>query len=187
MWDSTARIALPALALDPLTSFNWRSQSFSHWCSESTHCHRLHWTSSRNTSKNRYILTFVDCFTRWPEAIAARIAQLKPSPNISSTFTSAGTTLHERFSLIMDRLYSRFTKNKQLIEKAGTKQLFTPTYHPESNPAERLNQTIGTALRALIGQHKTDWTLPSFRASWHSSGCERTKTGYSPIFPSLWT
>lgn len=133
------------------------------------------------TSKNRYILTFVDCFTGWPEAIA--------TPDCTAeTFTKHFIDLYmcrhnpprEVLSDNGPAFAAAFTK--QLIETAGIKQLFTPTYHPESNPAERLNQTIGTALRALVDQHKTDWDyfLPFALRGIRVSPNERT--GFSPYY-----
>ena len=133
------------------------------------------------TSKNRYILTFIDCFTGWPEAIA--------TPDCTAeTFTKHFIDLYicrhnpprEILSDNGPAFAAAFTK--ELIEKAGTKQLFTPTYHPESNPAERLNQTIGTALRALVEQHKTDWDyfIPFALRGIRVSPNERT--GFSPYY-----
>ena len=97
-----------------------------------------------------YLLTMVDCTTRWPEAI---LLEDSKSETVTRAFITGWCA---RFGvpkvIIMDRKV-RFTTNlwTQVLEKLGIKASMTTTYHPQSNGmVERFHRTLKSALRCSL-------------------------------------
>lgn len=71
---------------------------------------------------------------------------------------------------------------KSLARKYGVQKIqYNALYHPQCNFAERVNKTVGTAIRSYIKEHK-DWDkyLPELQYALNSATHE--VTGYSPFF-----
>lgn len=132
---------------------------------------------------SKYLLTIVDRFSRWIEAI--------PLTN-STTSTVAHTLLHHwicRFgvptTIITDR-GPQFTSNlwHNIGLLLGWNHKPTTAYHPEANAlVERTHRTIKDGIRALLNQHPTDWpeTLPFVLFAM------RTTTDEKDVSPALLT
>ena len=104
----------------------------------------------------QYLLTCVDHFTRWPEAIplvdstAETVAQAFVQGWIAR-FGTPSTVTTDRGRQFESNLWRAFT---QLL---GTKHLHTTAYHPASNGlVERLHRQLKSALKAH--SHPERWT-----------------------------
>jgi len=134
----------------------------------------------RSSRQNQYILTCVDHFSKWAEAI----------PLANHTATSVARAL-------MTHIFSRFGAPLQLLSDRGSEfesQLFsqlmkwmeidklrTTAYQPSTNGAvERFHRTLNTMLGKVVSDTQRDWDekLPAVMAAYRASVHEAT--GYSP-------
>ena len=136
-----------------------------------------HPRSSRN---NQYILTLVDHFSKWAEAI--------PISNHKAPTVARALMVH---------VFSRFGAPKQLLTDRGPEfesvmfaqlmqwmeidKLRTTAYKPSTNGVvERFHRTLNTMLAKVVNDSQRDWderlplVMAAYRASPHSS------TGFSP-------
>ena len=106
----------------------------------------------QSNKSNLYILTFIDYFTKWPEAFplnnisSETIAQIM----VEEVFTRHGTPEH----VITDRgpqfMAQLFEKISELLD---TKHHKTMVYHPQSDGlVERLNQTLVQKIATYVDQ-----------------------------------
>ena len=106
--------------------------------------------------KNRYILTVVDCATRYPEAVAL--------PNIeTTTVAEALVQIFSRVGVPQEILSDQGTQfTSDLMRDIGRllsiKQMTTSPYHPACNGlVERFNGTLKKILRRICADRPTDW------------------------------
>lgn len=134
----------------------------------------------RSSRQNEYILTCVDHFSKWAEAIALR--------NHTATTVARALIVH---------VFSRFGAPRQLLSDRGREfesdlftelmkwmeidKLRTTAYQPSTNGAvERFHRTLISMLGKVVGESQRDWddrlpaVLAAYRASRHES------TGFSP-------
>ena len=129
----------------------------------------------RNANNNKFLLIFIDSFTRWIEV----------APCEDQTATTVAQKLIEhvvaRFGcplkIISDRGGSFYSSKimQSLYEKLKITPAYTLPYHPQSNgSAERSVKTIINGVRSLIDGTQLNWedTLPyvlmAYRATIHS-------------------
>lgn len=135
----------------------------------------------RSSSGHKYILVVMDTFTKMPllfpmrEATASAVAKRLEE----DVFLMFGIPSY----IICDN-GSEFTGNKfkQLAEGYKVKLLYNASRHPQANPTERLNRTIGPMLRAYVGENHRHWdqALPKIAFALRTAKSE--VTGYSPAF-----
>lgn len=134
----------------------------------------------RSSKSNQYILTLVDHFSKWAEAIPLR--------NHTAPTVARALMIH---------VFSRFGAPQQLLTDRGTEfesQLFqelmkwmeidklrTTVFHPSCNGmVERFHRTLNSMLAKAINESQRDWderlpiVLAAYRATPHES------TGLSP-------
>jgi transposase InsO family protein len=130
---------------------------------------------------NKYILVFVDHFTRWAE-----------------TFATTDMTATTVAQLFLDRIVCRFGAPLHLLSDRGkqfigevmeevlrltmTKALRTSGYHPQTNGVvERFNKSLVASLRALCNADPNNWdeALALATFSWNTSVHESTH--YTPF------
>ena len=129
---------------------------------------------------NRYIMTYVDYATRWPEAI--------PLPDITTErVADALIGIFSRLgfpSEILSDRGSQFTSTlmNEICRLINVKQSFTTPYHPMSNGLnERFNGTLKSLLKKMCRDRPNDWdryvnaVLFAYREMPHAS------TGFSPF------
>jgi len=137
---------------------------------------------TRTPRGNRFVLTFVDHFTRYAEAI--------PLPEITAeacarAFATHVIARHGSGSLLVTDQGRQFTSAffKETCKILGVRQMNTSSRHPMSNGmVEKLNKTMNQGLSHYVNAAGTNWDvllplyLMAYRATPHSS------TRYSPFF-----
>ena len=134
----------------------------------------------QSTRHNRYILTIVDHFSKWAEAVAipnhtaATIARVL----VTQVFTHFGAPVQ----LLTDR--GREFESElflQLMKWMEIEKLRTTAYKPSTNGiVERFHRTLNSMIGKVVSDSQRDWderlplVMAAYRASPHSS------TGYTP-------
>ncbi|XP_075732486.1 uncharacterized protein LOC142775054 [Rhipicephalus microplus] len=105
---------------------------------------------------NRYILTLVDCATRYPEAVAL--------PGIETErVAEALVEMFSRFGVpreILSDRGSNFTSElmKEVARLLSVRQLHTTPYHPMANGmVEKFNGTLKTMLKRMCAEKPKNW------------------------------
>ena len=116
-----------------------------------------------------YLLTMVDRFTRWPEAVP--ISDIKVS-TVASAFTLNWVGRHGVPLVITSDRGTQFTSGlwTQMSQSLGCKLLHTTAYHPQSNGlVERMHRRLKEALKTrLVGPDwvgQLPWVLLGLRAT----------------------
>lgn len=132
----------------------------------------------RTSKGNRYILTAMDVFTRFPEACA--IADQRATTVVTGLVHLVITRYGHIGKLVSDN-GTQFTSGifGQVCAVLGIKHATTSTYHPQSNPVEAMHKSLGDFLSIFsCGDTAREWdelipyALLALRASVHSStGC----------------
>ena len=131
----------------------------------------------------QYILLLVDSFSRWCEAFALK----------DQKATTVATVLYEQIftrygaprELISDRGAQFMSKLvRALCNMFAVKRHSTSSYHPQTNAScERMNSTIGQALRAYVKDDQSNWPsiLPGILMAYRMTPAMRS-TEFSPYF-----
>ena len=134
----------------------------------------------RSTRQNQYILTLVDHFSKWAEAIPLRN---HTAPTVARALM---THVFSRFGAPRQLLTDRgpefeSTLFTQLMEWMEVDKLRTTAYKPSTNGVvERFHRTLNSMLGKVVKDSQRDWderlplVLSAYRASPHTS------TGFSP-------
>lgn len=69
-----------------------------------------------------------------------------------------------------------------LCAEYKVQKMFTPLYHPQSNPVERYNRTICTAVRSYIKDNQKRWDENIQKIAYALRTTVNDTTGYSPAF-----
>jgi hypothetical protein len=129
---------------------------------------------------NKFILTLVDHFSKWAEAI--------PLPNHKAPTVARALMTHvfARFGAPRQLLTDRGTEFEselfsELMKLMGVDKLRTTAYKPSTNgTVERFHRTLNSLLGKTVSESHRDWdewlpqVLAAYRASPHAS------TGFSP-------
>ena len=131
---------------------------------------------------NRYLLTYVDYFTKFAEvyAISNKEAETVCRVLAEEVFPRYGVPLQ----VVTDQgreFENRFLR--ELCHSYGIDNVRTSPYRPSTNGAiERLRRTLNAMLGRAVEKSLRDWNLrvPAIMASYRASRHE--STGYSPNF-----
>ncbi|KAE9343832.1 hypothetical protein PR003_g8764 [Phytophthora rubi] len=131
---------------------------------------------------NKYILVFVDYFTRWAEAFA--VAALD-SITFLDAMVNGVVVRHGVPSRLVSDNGRNFTSEvaKAFYQTLGIRKLFGAVYHPQTQGlVERFNGTLIGMLRMHVDEVQTDWdvylprVLFAYRSAYHKA------LGDSPFF-----
>ena len=109
------------------------------------------WIKHPSPGKYQYLLTLMDGFTKYPEAIPL------PRADTAAVIKALSTHILPRygvgFRLVTDR-GSQFTSSlfSEACKSLGLLASTTQAYEPHSNPVERMHRTLETAIRCLMLQ-----------------------------------
>ena len=130
--------------------------------------------------KNRYILTVVDCATRYPEAVAL--------PNIETvTVAEALVDIFARVGVpseILSDQGAQFTSSlmREVSRLLSLKQLTTTPYHPACNGlVERFNGTLKQILRRICADRPSDWDRYLASVLFAYREAPQSSMGFSPF------
>ena len=147
----------------------------------------------RKTARgNIYILVGIDHFSRWPEAIATRVANAEI---VASFLHNKIISQHGTPTELLSDHGTHFTSHviSLLCQKYKIRRLMSTPYTPQSNGVvERFMGYLKTALITLIDQVPTAWdlhlsaVLAAYRATPHPDSGESPfylNKGYDPRLP----
>ncbi len=130
---------------------------------------------------NRFIVVFMDYFTKWPEAFATAdqkadtIANLLVNQIISRHGTPR-TLLSDRGSNFLSTLV------REVCKLSNIHKVFTTPYHPQTDGlVERYNYTLATTLSMYMSTHQRDWDAALPLALFAYRTATQESTGNSPF------
>ena len=131
-------------------------------------------------TKNKYIFTVRDTFSKWMEAFPV------PAATSDAALSCLLTHVFPRFG-IPEVLHSdrgtHFTANvfPAVAKRLGIKLTTTPAYNPKSNPVERAHQDLGNILRAMMQDTDEGWETLLPQAVFAMNTTVHTSIGVSPF------
>jgi hypothetical protein len=137
-------------------------------------------TTSKN--KNKYILVIVDSFSGWCKSfpLASQEAQAIAKvlyEEIICRYGAPDVIVSDRGSNFLSKLVASLCELFQITRH------HTSSYHPQSNSTvERVNASIGQALRTFCNKSQDDWDqyLPSIMMAFRNA--VSATTGFSPHY-----
>lgn len=141
----------------------------------------------RSKNQFKWILTIIDCFSKFVLLIPLReaTANLTIRAIENELFLTYGVP-----EILISDNGAQF-KGKQFVElmnKYSVKLQYTPNYHPQANPCEAANKTVGTMLRCHLKEKEhSNWDkfLPSIKCAMNNAfHHSTTKTPYEILFGS---
>ena len=129
---------------------------------------------------NKYIVSFMDRYTSWPEAFAIPSTECERIADIMMTemiprYGTPRTFLTDQGTNFTAKLM------KNLCDKLGIEKIQTSPYHPSSNGMiERMNQNITTGISHYVNNEQDNWDdlLPGLLHAYRSTPTR--SRGFSP-------
>lgn len=135
----------------------------------------------RSVHGYRFVLVVLDTFSKFPLFFPIRTATASMVSKIieEHIFLFFGCP---RYVVCDNGVQFRSHLFTGLCERYGIKIIFTPAYHPQANPVERVNSVLKTMLRCYIEDNHRNWAqlLPKVGCAIRSSVHEAT--GLTPYF-----
>ncbi|CAB0043038.1 unnamed protein product [Trichogramma brassicae] len=132
-------------------------------------------------SQNKYLIVFVDLFTRWVEFKPVRRATGKA---VASALEELVLFRWETPDfLICDNGKEQVNKDvTAVLEAYGIRQVTTAPYTPRMNPTERANRTIKTMIASYVGANHRDWDKHLHELRHAMNTAIQSSTRVSPAF-----
>jgi hypothetical protein len=131
--------------------------------------------------KNKYLLTFIDCFSKYTEAwpipdMRAETCARVYATQIISRHGTGSKLITDQGPAFMSSFF------KETCKILGVRKVHTTSYHPQSNSVERFHRSLHVGLSHYVNATNTNWDelvsfyLMAYRAT------PNTVTGYSPFY-----
>ncbi|CAB0038643.1 unnamed protein product [Trichogramma brassicae] len=132
-------------------------------------------------SQNKYLIVFVDLFTRWVEFKPVRRATGKA---VASALEELVLFRWETPDfLICDNGKEQVNKDvTAVLDAYGIRQVKTAPYTPRMNPTERANRTIKTMIASYVGANHRDWDKHLHELRHAMNTAVQSSTRVSPAF-----
>ena len=128
----------------------------------------------------RYVLVLVDCFTKWIEVkpvkkLGGEVLIEFMNAEVFSRHGHPKEIVLDRGSDMESKVFKQFCENKNI------KLRFSPAYHHQANPVERVNRTLWNLLR--VGEKNPRfWSAPRLReVTWIYRVTKHSAIGVSPF------
>ena len=131
-----------------------------------------------------YILTVVDYLTKFPLLFPLRSATAKAvcKELEDNVFLLFGVP---KFVICDNGPQFKSRELKSLCDEYSSKIRFTPHYHPQANPAERINQIIKTTLRAYVSENHRVWDSQLAKVACAIRTSQHEVLGVSPYYANF--
>jgi len=113
----------------------------------------------KSADGNRFILTVVDSFTRWPILVALPDST---SATVNAALWSHVYSVHGCPGRIVSDQGPQFTSHlyEEFQKILGINIVMSSPYHPQGNgPAERIHRFLKASLQILVSRNQEDWDL----------------------------
>lgn len=131
-----------------------------------------------------YILTVVDYFTKFPLLFPLRSATAKSvcKELEDNVFLLFGVP---KFLVCDNGPQFKSKELKSLCDSYGSSIRFTAHYHPQANPAERINQILKTTLRAYVSENHRNWDSQLAKVACSIRTAQHEVLGVSPYYANF--
>lgn len=136
----------------------------------------------RSSKGNSYLLVVADWFTKYTlllpmrKAIASTIVKFMEN-EVFLVYGVPQFIICDNGSQLAGTQFKRFAK-KYDVQKIW----YNARYHPQCNPVERINRTVGTAIRSYVGENHRTWDQHLKEIQFALNTAKHEVTGYSPAF-----
>lgn len=136
----------------------------------------------RSSKQNTYLFVAYDFFTKFPILIPIRTATARKIVELTENeiFLSQGipkTLIVDNGTQFKSKLF------KELADEYKVKNIFfNCVYHPQNNPTERENKTIGSAIRSYIDDNHKSWDKYLKQIEVALRSATNSVTGYTPFY-----
>lgn len=134
----------------------------------------------RTTAGNSYILSILDCFSKFILLFPLRTATAsKVTQILEEQILLFGAP--ERI-IVDNGVQFRSNVFKGKAQEYGIKLLFTANYHPQANPVERVHRVIKTMLSAYVKDTHQTWDKYLSKVAWALRSARHEVIGLEPNF-----
>jgi transposase InsO family protein len=135
----------------------------------------------RSSKGHRYLLAFIDNFTKYIELIPMRDATTK---NVRDAFQKYvlfrwGTP---KFVHMDNGAQYRSALFTDICKEFDIKMSYTPVYHPQANKTERLNRVIKTMVRSYLKDNHRKWDENIDKVMFAINTSVHNVTGFTPYY-----
>lgn len=134
----------------------------------------------RSSAGYKYLLVVTDVFTKYPLLYPIRAATSSiVAKHLETGFVHWGIPKY----LICDN-GPEFSGSqvKKLASQYKVKLLYNASRHPQANPTERVNKTLGNMLRAYVGGNHRDWDKEIPKIGFALRSAKHESTTYTPAY-----
>lgn len=132
----------------------------------------------RSSNRFEYILVLTDRYSRWSEFHPVRKATAKSVCKVLESFFARTGAACSVLSDNATQFRSKLVRD--VLRKWNVKQTFTTPFHPQANPAERVNRNLKAMLRAYCREDHTRWDRNLDLLCFALNSAQNEATGYSP-------